>query len=413
MQNIEYGLIGKTLKHSYSKIIHNKFGKYGYDLFEIAPEDLKSFALKKELKGYNVTIPYKKEIMPYLDQISKEALDIGAVNTVVNRAGKLFGYNTDFSGMVFTLKRAGIEIKDKLVMVLGTGGAGNTAVAVCKELGAKNVVSVSRTGEINYQNCYDYSGVNVIINATPVGMYPDTEKSPVDLAKFPRLTGVMDLIYNPACTKLIYQAKELNIKSTNGLPMLVAQAKYAMDYFLDQESSDDIIEEILLELKKETQNVILIGMPSSGKSVIGRAVARALNREFIDIDGEIEKQEGKSIPQIFEQNGEGYFREVERNLTLKTCALCGKVIATGGGVVKDKNNLFSLKQNGKVILIKRDIDKLVSDGRPLSKDKESIRRLYQERKELYKLFADAETRNDGDIETAVKGVINAYENISD
>ncbi len=412
MQNKEYGLIGKSLKHSYSKIIHERFGKYGYELYEILPENLKEFVEKKELKGYNVTIPYKKEIMPYLDCISDEAKAIGAVNAVVNERGKLYGYNTDFLGLKYMLKKADILIKDKTVMVLGTGGAGNTAVAVCKSLKAKKVLSVSRTGEINYQNCYDFNDVEIIINTTPVGMFPNTLESHINLEKFDKLIGVVDVIYNPATTKLLYQAKQLNIKHTNGLPMLVAQAKYAMDFFLRESFDDSIIDKVLSELKSEMQNIVLIGMPSSGKSSIGARVAKELDREFIDIDLEIERQEDKTIPEIFNENGEEYFRKLEKEITLKVCSLSGKVISTGGGVVKDKDNLFSLKQNGKVILIKRDLEKLISDGRPLSKDKESIKKLYEERKELYNLFADAVVENDGEIENAVSGVIKTYENLS-
>ncbi len=408
----EFGLIGKTLKHSYSKIIHNKFGGYGYDLIELEPEKLGEFVLKKEFKGYNVTIPYKKQIMPLLDDISLDAKNIGAVNTVVNKGGKLYGYNTDFQGMIYMLERAGIPIKDKKVMILGTGGTSNTANAVCKSLGARQVVIVSRTGDINYQNCYNQDKVEIIINTTPVGTYPDTQNSPIDLTKFDCLEGVADVIYNPACTRLLFEAKKLGVKNTNGLPMLVAQAKYAMDLFFDKTFDNEIIERVLAEIQNQTQNIVLIGMPSSGKSSIGRQVAKALNREFVDIDLEIEKAEGKSIPQIFEEKGEGYFRTLEGKLTHYFCAQSQKVISTGGGVVKNIDNLFSLKQNGKVILIKRDIDKLLTVGRPLSKDKEAIKRLYIERKELYELFADISVSNDEEIEGAVEGVINAYENFS-
>ncbi len=412
MSQVKYGLIGKTLKHSYSKIIHQKFNKYGYELYEILPEELNAFVAKKELKGYNVTIPYKKEIIPFLDQISLEAKTIGAVNTVVNDGGKLCGYNTDFYGMIYMLNRAGISIKERKVMILGTGGTSNTAVSVCKKLGAKEIFTVSRTGEINYQNCYDIKGVEVVINTTPVGMFPNTNESPIDLSRFSSLKGVADVVYNPSATKLLFQAKELGVKFTNGLPMLVAQAKYAMDLFLNQTFDDSVIEKVLKEMQLEMQNIVLIGMPSCGKSSIGERVAKLLNREFIDIDLEIEKAENKTIPQIFSEMGEEYFRKIEKQITLNTCSLSGKVISTGGGVVKDRENLFALKQNGKVILINRDIDKLISDGRPLSKDKQTIKKLYEERKELYNLFADAKVSNDGEIISAVKGVIKAYENFS-
>ncbi len=410
MSKLQFGLIGKTLKHSYSKIIHEKFAKYGYDLIELENEQLSDFAKTNALNGYNVTIPYKKDIMPYLDEISKEALDIGAVNTVVNKDGKAYGYNTDFKGMIYMLDRAKISVKDKSVMILGTGGTSNTAVAVCKYLSASKIYVVSRAGEINYQNCYDYKGVEIIINTTPVGMYPNTNASPINLKRFTKLIGVVDVIYNPAKTKLLFEAQELKLLNTNGLPMLVAQAKYAMDYFLSQTSDDCLIERVLAEMQKEMQNIVLIGMPSSGKSSVGKVVASKLNREFIDIDLEIEKAENMSISQIFEQKGEEYFRKIEKEITLKVCSESSKVISTGGGVVKDLDNLFSLKQNGKVILITRDIDKLVCDGRPLSKDKQTIKELYEQRKDLYNLFADGVVVNDGELADAVQGVIFEYEN---
>ncbi len=408
----EFGLIGKTLGHSYSKIIHSKLGDYSYGLVELSPEKLQSFVQSKKLSGYNVTIPYKKDIIQYLDCLSSDAKKIGAVNTVVNKGGVLYGYNTDVLGMKYMLKRSGISVENRSVMILGSGGTSNTALAVCKDLGAKDITIVSRTGEVNYQNCYAQKDVEIIINTTPVGMFPNTNASPVDLAKFNNLLGVADVIYNPACTKLIHQAKQLKIKATNGLSMLVAQAKYAMELFLDEKEDDSVIEKVITELQREMQNVVLIGMPSCGKSSIGEQVASLLNREFIDVDKEIEKQENKPIYQIFKQNGEDYFRKIEKEITLKVGSLSGKVIATGGGVVKDKDNLFSLKQNGKVILITRDIDKLISDGRPLSKDKESIKKLYQERKDLYQAFADGKVENDGEIDSAVKGVIKTYENLS-
>ncbi len=407
-----FGLIGRTLKHSYSKPIHNKLGDYGYELVEIEPEELKSFTESASFNGYNVTIPYKKDIIPYLDSVSSEALAIGAVNTVVKRAGKLYGYNTDFKGMIYMLDRAGISVNDKVVMILGTGGTSNTATAVCKHLNAKKIVIVSRSGKVNYDNCYDIKDIEIIINTTPVGMFPNTDKSPVDLSRFDNLCGVVDVIYNPSTTKLLYQAKELGVPNTNGLAMLVAQAKYAMEHFTSTTVSDSVIEKVILEMQRQMENIVLIGMPSSGKSSIGKRVAEALGREFIDIDAEIERAENKSIPQIFAEHGEEYFRKIEKQITQKLCALSSKVISTGGGVVKDRDNLFSLKQNGKVVLITRDIEKLVSEGRPLSKDKESIKRLYKERKDLYNLFADIIVANDGELDQAVKGVIKAYENFS-
>ena len=405
MEQKKFGLIGRTLKHSYSKIIHDKFGEYDYRLYEIEPEQLNSFS-KGDLNGFNVTIPYKKDIMPYLDQIDEFAKSVGAVNTVVKKGGKLYGYNTDFNGMLYMLDMAGINLNDKNVMILGSGGTSNTAIAVAKYCKAKSVVVVSRSGKVNYNNCYDLVDTQIIINTTPVGMYPNVDGAPVDISKFPRLVGVADAIYNPSLTMLTYKAKESGLKYTNGLPMLVAQAKYAMEHFIDNKCDDSIIQKIIDEINLQTLNVVLIGMPSCGKSSIGRAVAEKLNREFIDTDSVIEQRVGKSIPQIFNEHGEEYFRRLETQVIKDVCIESGKVIATGGGVVKKSENEFFIKCNSKVIYIDRNVELLVTDGRPLSKDKDTIKRLYNERKDLYNKIADIVVENNGDISCAINGVLN-------
>ena len=405
MEQKKIGLIGRTLKHSYSKIIHDKFGEYDYRLYEIEPEQLNSFS-KGDLNGFNVTIPYKKDIMPYLDQIDEFAKSVGAVNTVVKKCGKLYGYNTDFNGMLYMLDMAGINLNDKNVMILGSGGTSNTAIAVAKYCKAKSVVVVSRSGKVNYNNCYDLVDTQIIINTTPVGMYPNIDGAPVDISKFPRLVGVADAIYNPSLTMLTYKAKESGLKYTNGLPMLVAQAKYAMEHFIDNKCDDSIIQKIIDEINLQTLNVVLIGMPSCGKSSIGRAVAEKLNREFIDTDSVIEQRVGKSIPQIFNEHGEEYFRRLETQVIKDVCIESGKVIATGGGVVKKSENEFFIKCNSKVIYIDRNVELLVTDGRPLSKDKSAIKRLYNERKDLYNKIADIVVENNGDISCAINGVLN-------
>jgi len=412
MSEKKFGLIGKTLKHSYSKIIHEKFGGYAYDLYEISPENLEEFVKGKTLDGYNVTIPYKKDIMPYLDYIDQSAKAIGAVNTVVNVNGKLYGYNTDFYGMVYTLKRAKIDLNGRTVAILGTGGTGNTAMAVAKSLNAKEIISVSRSGEVNYQNIYDRKDVEIIINTTPVGMFPNTSQSPIDLSGFPNLKGVFDVIYNPLQTKLTYQAERLGVKQANGLAMLVAQAKYAMEKFVGRTESDDIIEKVLLDLEKSTENIVLIGMPGSGKSTVGKRVAELLGREFIDTDAEIEKVANKAIPEIFSQDGEVEFRWIESEVLKTVGSLNGKVIATGGGVVKNPDNKFELKKNGRIYYLTRSIEKLATKGRPLSKDLETVKKLYQERKDKYEYFADQIIDNDGELEVAVKGVSARYEDTS-
>ena len=400
----KFGLIGKTLKHSYSKIIHGELGNYDYDLYEIAPENLKEFVLSGKLKGYNVTIPYKKDIIPYLDEVDERALKIGAVNTVVEKDGKRYGFNTDFLGMKYMLSRAGITLKDKVVMLLGSGGTSNTANAVALSEGAKEVIKVSRTGEVNYQNCFERKDVEVIINTTPVGMFPNNYASPLSISGFPNLIGVADVIYNPNLTALTAQAKERGIKYANGLPMLVAQAKYAMELFLDKMVSDSVIEKVLSKLEKETLNIVLIGMPGSGKTTVGKALAELLGREFIDTDLEIEKRENRDIPLIFKENGEEYFRAVESVVLKEVGLMTGKVIATGGGVIKNKDNYFPLKSNGVIFWIKRDLSALPTDGRPLSKDVETLKKLFDERKDLYAFFADEIIENDTDIEKVVKEI---------
>lgn len=401
----KFGLIGRTLKHSYSEKIHKLLADYEYKLYELEPDQLKSFVQSGKLKGFNVTIPYKKDVMEYLDEIDQSALLIGAVNTVVNQNGKLKGYNTDFKGMEYMLERAGITLEGKKVMILGTGGTGNTATAVAKAHGAKEIITVSRGGEVNYGNYTERADVDVIINTTPVGMYPNNYSTPIDLDKFNNLSGVVDVIYNPDTTLLTFQAKQKGIKYTNGLPMLVAQAKFAMEKFIGQSVSDDVIETVLKKLWAETINVVLIGMPGSGKSTVGKAVADALNREFIDTDQEIVKKENRDIPTIFSQDGEDYFRKVEADVLKDVGKLTGKVIATGGGIIKKAENLFPLKSNGKIFWIKRDIEALATDGRPLSKDLETVKKLFEERKDKYSAFADFTIDNGGSIDSAVKGVL--------
>lgn len=399
---MKFGLIGKTLKHSYSKTIHNLFASYDYDLFEIQPEELKSFVLGKTVKGYNVTIPYKKDVIEHLDYIDPQAEAIGAVNTVVEKDGKLCGYNTDFDGMKYMFSRAGITLTDKVVMILGSGGTSNTANAVAKSLGAKEILTVSRLGEINYGNCKERKDVQVIINTTPVGMYPNVYSSPLDLDGFDNLIGVADVVYNPHLTAFLYQAKRKGIKYTSGLSMLVAQAKYAMEIFTGQTVSDTVIEEVISKLEKDMMNVILIGMPGVGKSSIGGMLSERLGRDFIDSDKEIEKRLGISIPEIFSQFGEDYFRKIETEVLMDICKESGKIIATGGGIVKREENYFAVKNNGKVFLIERPLKDLATDGRPLSKDLLAVEKLYLERKDLYNKFADEKIKNDGELLTVVQ-----------
>lgn len=400
------GLIGKTLKHSYSPQIHSKFGGYTYDLVELADEtELENFIKNSDYDAFNVTIPYKKTVMRFLDFVSPLALRIGAVNTVVKKDGKAYGYNTDFWGMKYMLSSAGISLDGKKVMILGSGGTSNTARVVAKECGASEIIIVSRTGEVNYQNCYDISGVEVIINTTPVGMFPDSFSAPIDIERFGALSGVADVIYNPSLTKLTYTAKKKGIAHVNGLPMLVAQAKYARDFFLDKADDDKIIAPVVNEILSETDNVVLIGMPGSGKTTVGKELAKITGKKFIDTDELIVKMDGRSIPEIFSCLGEDKFRDLEEKALKIAMNERGAVIATGGGIIKRKENHYPLKSNGKVVWLKRDINSLSTKGRPLSKSIEEVKKLYLERKDLYSQCADVVVCNDKSVQETVKEIL--------
>ncbi len=404
MENKKFALIGKTLKHSYSKTIHAKLSDYDYDLVELKEDQIKDFVFS-DINGFNVTIPYKKKIIEYIDELDKSALKIGAVNTVVKRNGKTYGYNTDFNGFAYMLNRASINVKDKCVMVLGSGGTSNTVTAVCNHLGARKITVVSRSGKVNYQNCYECTDTEIIINTTPIGTYPEVDNAPIDIDKFNNLSAVIDVVYNPHQTRLIYKAREKDVNCTSGLPMLVAQAKYAKDIFLNQSTSDSVIEKVISEILYQTQNVVLIGMPGSGKSTVGKLLSQKLNREFIDTDEEIVKRVGKTIPEIFNELGEEYFRKIESQVLNDVGKLSGKVIATGGGVVKNRNNHFFLKCNGNIIYLDREVEKLATTSRPLSKDISAVRKLYKERKDLYNEFADFIVDNNGKVDATVKEII--------
>lgn len=408
----KFGLIGKTLKHSYSSKIHAMLGEYSYSHLEIMENDLEKFVKNKEYKGYNVTIPYKQAIIPYLDELDKSALDIGAVNTVVNKNGKLIGYNTDIFGMDYAIKRAGITLKDKVVLILGSGGTSKTATALAKNSGAKKVLILSRNGDINYQNYCDQKDVQVIINTTPIGMYPNNYDCKIDINAFPLLEGVFDAVYNPNLTYLTYLARQKGIKYSNGLPMLVAQAKGAMQLFLDKESSNEIIEKVLSELESQTLNVVLIGMSGVGKSTIAMALSKALGRELVDTDKLIEQKAGMDIPTIFAKYGEEYFRELESGVLKEVGVLTGKVIATGGGVVTREDNYFALKQNGLIFFIQRDLSKASRRGRPLATSLDAVKEIFEKRKPMYNAFADYVVSNDDSLEDAVKEILSIYENFS-
>lgn len=388
------GLLGKKLGHSYSPQIHACLGNYSYDLFEKSPEELEEFLRSGDFSGLNVTIPYKKAVLPYCTELSERAEKLGAVNTIVRRSdGALIGHNTDYFGFQSMLARSGLEVSNKKVLVLGSGGASVTAVAVLQELGA-DVVVISRSGENNYENLEKHADASVIVNATPVGMYPNVGISPVSLDKFPSLEGVLDIVYNPAKTQLLLDAEEKGLVTENGLWMLVAQAKESAEWFTGEVINEEKIAQIHAVLRRQMENIVLIGMPGCGKSTIGQLIAEVLDKEFVDADEEIVKQAGKTIPEIFAESGEDGFRKWETDILSQLGKQSGLVIATGGGCITRPENYPLLHQNGHIIWIKRNIAVLPTDGRPLSQANK-MEQMYAVRKPMYEAFADAQVINDG------------------
>ena len=409
------GLLGKKLGHSYSPQIHSHFDHYAYDLFEVAPEKLEDFLKHGDFTGINVTMPYKKDVIPYLDHLSDLAAELGAVNTIVRKTdGTLVGHNTDYYGFQFMLKRTGLQVGGKKVLVLGSGGASATVVSVLRSKAA-NVVIVSRNGNDHYGNLEKHSDAAVIVNTTPVGMYPNTGVSAVDLSYFPHLEGVLDVIYNPAKTQLILDAEKRGLITENGLWMLVAQAKESAEWFLNRKIEDAQIIQIHNALRRKMGNIVLIGMPGSGKTTIGQSLATRLNRRFVDSDSEIVARAGMSIPQIFEKYGEDEFRRLETQVLCHLGKESGLVIATGGGCVTRQANYPCLHQNGRIYWIKREIDMLPTNGRPLSRSTK-LDDMYCIRKPLYESFADYTVENTGSVDNAVSEILNqevSYETIGD
>lgn len=407
---MQCGLLGRKLGHSYSPQIHNLLGDYSYVLFEKEPEELENFLKNGEFSGLNVTIPYKKEVIPYLSELSPTAQKMGCVNTVLRRSdGTLYGHNTDYFGFTSLVRHAGLSVAGKKVLVLGSGGASNTAVAALKDLGASPVV-ISRSGENNYQNLHRHTDAAAIVNTTPVGMYPNTGVSPIDLALFPHLEGVLDVIYNPARTQLLLDAEKLGIPRENGLWMLVAQAKEAAEVFTGGKISDEVIEKIYRELSHQMKNIVLIGMPGCGKSTIGTLLAEKLGRTLADADEKIISLAGKSIPDIFAQDGEPTFRDWETKALAELGKQSGLVIATGGGCVTQKRNYPLLHQNGYLVWLERDCSVLPTDGRPLSQAND-LGKMYAVRKPLYEVFADIRVENAGTPEETAQKILDALEEL--
>ena len=391
---MEYGLLGERLGHSFSPQIHRDLAGYDYQLLPTPPEAVEDLFARRAFQGLNVTIPYKRTVMPLCDEIDPRAAAIGAVNTVVNRNGRLTGYNTDIDGFLYMARRAGVDMAGKKVVILGSGGTSRTARAAAGELGAREIVTVSRHGEDNYQNLSRHADAQVLVNTTPVGMYPNWGQSPVSLESFPALEGVLDVVYNPLRTALLLQAEERGLPCSCGLPMLVAQAKRAAELFTGQNINDSRTETVLHGLREQLTSIVLIGMPGCGKTTVGRALAGKLGRTFVDLDEEIVRRAGTSIPEIFAREGEAGFRERESALVREFGERTGLVVSTGGGVVTRRENYIPLKQNGLLLHLRRDPAALPTDGRPLSQAT-APEELWRRRAPLYAAFADGEIDNNG------------------
>jgi shikimate dehydrogenase len=400
---MKYGLIGEHLGHSFSKAIHEKIADYVYEIKEIEPDKVEEFMRARDFYGINVTIPYKEKVIPMLDYVDSSAKKIGAVNTVVNRNGKLYGYNTDYSGMRALVLRVGAAIEGKKVLIIGTGGTSKTARAVVSDLGAKEIIFVSNTdveGALTYDDVYkNHTDIDVIFNTSPVGMYPRNNSCPIDLDKFTGLTALIDVVYNPIKTKLVREAQKRGIKAEGGLYMLGAQAVYAYEHFSDNKATKELCDSVYNDVIKEKSNIVLIGMPASGKSTVGKRLAELTGKQFIDTDNEIVKEEGAEISDIFATKGESYFRDLEAKIVEEVSKLNGYVIATGGGAILREENRDNLKQNGKVYFLDRDLELLVPTAtRPLSSDRASIEKRYNERYEIYCQACDVRVDGNGTVD---------------
>ena len=417
---MEYGLIGSKLGHSYSKIIHEMLCGYRYDLCPLpTEEEARAFLTRRAFKAINVTIPYKRLVMGSCYYIDPRAKAIGAVNTVVNRNGLLYGYNTDYLGFAYLADAHGVEFAGRTVLILGTGGTHNTTSAVAKDKGAARVLTVSRhpdpeKGELSYAEAV-HSGADIVINTTPAGMYPNVGVCHLDVAAMPGLEAVLDVVYNPDKTELILRAEEAGVPvAVGGLEMLVAQAVYAAEYFLDRKFDDAPAEirAITAQLRKEQLNVALIGMPSCGKTTIGRALADRLGKRFVDLDEEIVRAAGRSIPDLFAAEGEDGFRAREAEQTARFAREGRQVLSCGGGVVKRPENLRALRQNGVVLFIDRPLDALtVGGGRPLSTSAEALKTMEAQRRPLYLAAADAVIPNETTVADAVAAALEALDAI--
>ena len=395
---MKYGVIGEHLKHSFSPEIHAQIGDYQYEIKEIEPQNLEAFIKQRDFCGINVTIPYKEKVIPMLDYVDPAALEIGAVNTVVNKEGKLYGYNTDYSGMRALVSRIGLEIKGKKVLIVGTGGTSKTATRVLKDMGAKEIIYVSNieiAGALSYEEVYAYhTDCEIIFNTSPVGMYPKNDGNPLRLEEFHKLEGVLDVVYNPIRTNLVQKAHELGKKAEGGLYMLGAQAVYASEHFFGKKYDSSLFDKVYKAVLSGKDNITLIGMPACGKTTIGKLLAERTGKTFVDTDDEIVNAIGMDIPSYFKSYGEDAFRQIESLVIKEISAKNNQIIATGGGAVLNPDNVRRLKQNGMVYFIDRDLELLCPTvDRPLSSDRASMEKRYNERYHIY--CSSCDVRVDG------------------
>ncbi|MBQ6797927.1 MAG: shikimate kinase [Oscillospiraceae bacterium] len=401
------GLLGKKLGHSYSPAIHSRLADYRYELFEKSEEELEAFLQSGCFDGLNVTIPYKKAVLPYCDEISDTVRAIGSVNTIVRRAdGTLYGDNTDAAGFSYMIRESGITVDGAKALVLGSGGASLTVCHVLRQLGAKSVTVISRSGKDNYENLHCHADADIIVNTTPVGMYPNNGQAPLSLKAFPKCRGVLDVVYNPARTALCLEAEALGIPCAGGLSMLVAQAKRSAEQFIGAPIADEKVDAIRKELAASMQNIVLIGMPGSGKSSIGAALSVMLGRPLIDADEAFTQRAGMPPSEYLPRYGEPAFRDLECEVLAELGKRSGCILATGGGCILREENYASLHQNGQIFWIKRELANLPRDGRPLSQGAD-LAAMYETRKPRYHRFADFVIENSSSIEAAAKQIADA------
>lgn len=414
MEQTLYGLIGAKLGHSYSKIIHEQLAGYQYELIPLPTEaEARAFMERRAFTAINVTIPYKQLVIPYCDEIDSKAKAIGAVNTIVNRGGKLYGYNTDYAGFAYLARAHNIDFTGKTVLILGTGGTHSTVEAVCRDGGAGTILSASRTGKfgaLTYNEAMRRRDVQIIVNTTPCGMYPNVGQCLLAPTAFPALEAVLDVIYNPFRTELLLRAEEHGITAAGGFEMLVAQAVYAAQHFTGRfYATDSVIPTASRRLRRQLANVSLIGMPGCGKSTIGSALAKQLGKTFVDLDEEIERRTGNNIPDIFAREGEEAFRRYEAETLADVAKHTGQIIACGGGVIKNPANVRALRQNGSVLWVQRPLGKLATGGRPLSQGGAALKQLQAERTPLYQAAADAVLDNSSTLAAAVQAAVQLLE----